>query len=465
MATNIGVEPSEIMAAVAMLMPPAKLDTYSKSMKGIIDFMDQGEKIAESSKVVYSSGTKSKFLKAFNPSNPYFQTAALRGMSAAKSIRQWVPVRSVESGAPIAATAMPIKVFLTGDKWPSDISKYEVNAYGFKSYNSSDIVFQWKNPKGLSFYGVSLKIKPTPDSQDPTLINKAFDSVLEGKGEKEKAEFNKIKKELEQAKLKYFARVVREAAAEGYLKFPKGQSLPANDEALMKIKVDMPGFAKEAMFLINIKGKGFVDLKNPRNQPKTSKSIFQVQVGKEWREFHKGEMKDTKKSMRAFVNGKLGSKDSIYKVLILVLNKYSNLFARALLNLVLKSNLYKEIDENSFAFALVTGVGDLDSKGQPKPLQVVPAKGLYTVLCGLSSLNKSNTKYKMELDEEENRKSKEKDAAKVHINLLKGKLTVLDMQLRFKGNFSGQPQFTNTVLSPAFKDILKGQWGKKCKVF
>ena len=53
MATNIGVEPSEIMAAVAMLMPPAKLDTYSKSMKGIIDFMDQGEKIAESSKVVF----------------------------------------------------------------------------------------------------------------------------------------------------------------------------------------------------------------------------------------------------------------------------------------------------------------------------------------------------------------------------------------------------------------------------
>jgi len=456
---NIGIEVSEIMAGVAMLMKPSALDEYSKDFNGLINFLKEGKKLANSSKFVYSEGLKSKALQAFNPTDRDFITAAVQGISAARSIRDWVPVRSKESGQSITRPVCD-KVFLTGDKWPSEVSKYEVNAYGFKSYNSSDIIFQWKNPKGLAYYGVSLKKKPSVKASDPTLINKAFDSVLVGESKEEIKELSKVKKEIEEARTKYFARVVRESVKEGYIKISKG-TLPSDDKALMKIslKGEVAGVfkSKNPMALINLKGKGNVYLNEPSKQ--TDPNIFQIKEGTKYREFKRGELTDKKLSMRAFVNAKIASNDSIYNAIIPVMNKYSDIFAQALLNLVLKTNLYKELDENQFAFALVTAAGDIDKEGNPKNLGVIPAKGLYTVLCGLSALNKGPSKYEMILDKEANKKS---DGAKVFLILRKGKISILDLQLRYKGGFTGQPQFTAT-LTNEFKDILTEQYGKKCK--
>ena len=447
------------MAGVAMLMSPKKLEDYSKDMSGLVNFLKEGKKLADSNKFVYSEGLKSKALQAFNPTDKDFLTAAVQGISAARSIRDWVPIRSKESGTAITRPVCD-KVYLTGDKWPKDVQKYEVDAYGFKSYNSSDIIFQWKNPKGLAFYGVSLKKKPSVKDPDPTLINKAFDSVLEGEGEQEVKELNKIKKEVEDERTKYFARVVREAIKAKYLIIGKGK-LPSDDKELMKIRVygEVKNLfkAKDKMALINIKGRGTLDLTNPLKQ--TDPNIFQIKSGKEYREFKRGELMNKKISMRAFVNSKIASQDSIYNVMVKVMNKYADKFATALLNLVLKTNLYKELDENQFAFALITAAGSIDKDGNPKNLGVIKAKGLYTVLCGLSALNKGPSKYEMILDEEANKKS---DGAKVFLILRKGKINILDLQLRYKGGFTGQPQFTGT-LTKEFKEILTEQYGKKCK--
>ena len=456
---NIGIEVSEIMAGVAMLMPPNDLEKYTKDQAGLVKFLAVGKKLASSNKFVYSQGLKEKALKAFEPSDNDFLTAAVQGISAAKSIRDWVPIRSKESGT---AITKPIcdKVYLTGDKWPDDVKKYEVDAYGFKSYNSSDIIFQWKNPKGLAFYGVSLKKKPSVKDSDPTLINKAFDSVLTGESPKEIKELGKIKQEVQEARTKYFARVVREAVKAKYIKIGKG-SLPTNDKQLMGIRVygEVKNVfkAKEKFALINIKGKGRLDLINPLKQ--TDPNIFQIKDGKSYREFKKGELRDKRLSMRAFVNGKLASTDSVFNVMVKVMNKYADKFASALLNLVLKTNLYNELDENQFAFALVTAAGSIDKDGNPKNLGVIKAKGLYTVLCGLSALNKGPSKYEMVLDKQKN---KDSDGAKVFLTLKKGKINILDLQLKYKGDFLGQPQFAAT-LTKDFKDILTEQYGKKCK--
>ena len=455
---NIGIEVSEIMAGVAMLMTPQQLDNYSKDMGGLVKFLKEGKKLADSNKFIYSEGLKEKALQAFNPTDRDFITAAVQGISAARSIRDWVPMRSKESGTAITKPVCD-KVFLTGDKWPQEVSKYEVEAYGFKSYNSSDIIFQWKNPRGLAYYGVSLKKKPSVQDPDPTLINKAFDSVLEGKGEKEIKELDKIKKDIENERTKYFARVVREAVKAKYLTI-KG-TLPSSDEALMKIRVygEVKNVfkAKEKFALINIKGKGRLDLINTLKQ--TDPNIFQIKDGKSYREFKKGELRDKRLSMRAFVNGKLASTDSVFNVMVKVMNKYADKFASALLNLVLKTNLYNELDENQFAFALITAAGSIDKDGNPKNLDVIKAKGLYTVLCGLSALNKGPSKYEMILDKEANKKS---DGAKVFLLLKKGKIDILNLQLKYKGSFTGQPQFAAT-LTKDFKEILTEQYGKKCK--
>ena len=456
---NIGIEVSEIMAGVAMLMTPSKLNEYSKDFNGLVNFLKDGKKLAISPKFVYSEGLKEKALKAFNPNDRDFLTAAVQGISAARSIRDWVPIRSKESG-PAITNPVCDKVYLTGDKWPKDVQKYEVDAYGFKSYNSSDIIFQWKNTKGLSFYGVSLKKKPSVKDPDPTLINKAFDSVLTGESPKEIKELGKIKKEVEEARTKYFAKVVREAVKQKYIKIGKGR-LPNNDQELMKIRVygEVKNVfkAKEKFALINIKGKGTLDLNNPLKQ--TDPNIFQIKDGKSYREFKKGELKNEKISMRAFVNKRVASADSVYNAMVKVMNKYSDKFANALLNLVLKTNLYNELDENQFAFALVTAAGSIDKDGNPKNLDVIKAKGLYTVLCGLSALNKGPSKYEMILDKEKNKAS---DGAKVFLILKKGKITILNLELRYKGGFTSQPQFQATLTSE-FKEILTEQYGKKCK--
>jgi len=444
---------------VAMLMPPNDLEKYTKDQAGLVKFLAVGKKLASSNKFIYSEGLKEKALKAFEPSDNDFLTAAVQGISAAKSIRDWVPIRSKESGTAITRPVCD-KVFLTGDKWPAEVKKYEVDAYGFKSYNSSDIIFQWKNPKGLSYYGVSLKKKPSVKDPDPTLINKAFDSVLTGDTPKEIKELGKIKQEVQEARTKYFARVVREAVKAKYIKIGKG-SLPTNDKQLMGIRVygEVKNVfkAKEKFALINIKGKGRLDLINPLKQ--TDPNIFQIKDGKSYREFKKGELRDKRLSMRAFVNGKLASTDSVFNVMVKVMNKYADKFASALLNLVLKTNLYNELDENQFAFALVTAAGRIDKDGNPKNLGVIKAKGLYTVLCGLSALNKGPSKYEMILDKQKN---KDSDGAKVFLTLKKGKINILDLQLKYKGDFLGQPQFAAT-LTKDFKDILTEQYGKKCK--
>jgi len=456
---NIGIEVSEIMAGVAMLMTPQQLDNYSKDMSGLVKFLKEGKKLASSQKFVYSEGLRDKALQAFNPTDRDFLTAAVQGISAARSIRDWVPIRSRESGKPITKPVCD-RVFLTGDKWPKEVSKFQVEAYGFQSYNSSDIIFEWKNTKGLSFYGVSLKKKPSVVDPDPTLINKAFDSVLTGETPKEIKELGKIKKEVQEARTKYFAKVVREATKKPnqYLKITG--SLPNNDNELMKIRVKGEGKnwkAKKPMALIDIKGKGKLDLKKPGNQ--TDPNIFQIQDNGKYRELTRGEMANPKISMRAFVNKRVASTDSVYNEMVKVMNKYADKFANALLNLVLKTNLYKELDENQFAFALVTGVGNIDKEGNPKNLKTIQANGLYTVLCGLSALNEGTSKYEMILDKEANKKS---DGAKVFLILKKGKITILNLELRYKGGFTSQPQFQAT-LSKEFKEILTEQYGKKCK--
>ena len=428
------VEVSEIMAAVAMLMTPAKITKYSKDFQGLVDFLKEGKELADSNKVEYGSpADKTEFLKAFNPTEKDFLREAAIGISAANSIRGWVPSRSRESGVPIQSMVCD-KVYLTGDTWPKEVQKYQVEAYGFKSYNSSDMICRWGN----SFYGISLKKKPMISSPDPTIINKAFDSVLQSDNPKEIKEYDKIKKEVIAARESYFARVVREAVKEKKLYITGNTPLPSDDKKLMAISLqEKKGKNRK---LIDLKGIGNVDLSKPKDQ--ADRRIF-------GENFTKGDLRNPDISLRAFVNAKLASKDSVYNAMIGVMNKHSEVFAKALLNLVLKTDLYDILEDNTFAFALVTGIAKLDNVGNPI-IAVEKAKGLHTVLCGLSALNKESIPYEMILDEKMNAKS---SGAKVYLKLVKGKLTVLNMELRYKGSFSSQPQFFAT-LSDDFKTLL-----------
>jgi hypothetical protein len=166
--------------------------------------------------------------------------------------------------------------------------------------------------------------------------------------------------------------------------------------------------------------------------------------------------------MRYFVNKKLAEKDNpLWKEFVKVMNKYSDLFADSLINIILKTQLFeqldaKDLDKYKFNFFLVTGVGDVNKKGDVTigKATVLPLK---TTLCGLTRIQEKNKqkKYEIVLDET---KKEGAEAAKIFLQLKKGNITLLDLEIRYKGAFTPQPQFQGT-LNDGFKKLLKEECG------
>ena len=50
----------------------------------------------------------------------------------------------------------------------------------------------------------------------------------------------------------------------------------------------------------------------------------------------------------------------------------------------------------------------------------------------------------------------ESDAAKVFFQIQKGKIPILNLELRYKGSFTAQPQF-QAFLTKQFKQIISGE--------
>ena len=88
-----------------------------------------------------------------------------------------------------------------------------------------------------------------------------------------------------------------------------------------------------------------------------------------------------------------------------------------------------------------------------KPATVIPQ---HTILCGLANLQANRKKYKMELD---TIKKDQTNAAKIFYNLSKAGVNILELQLRYKGDFKQPPQFFAT-LSTDFKH----QMFDECKI-
>jgi hypothetical protein len=144
------------------------------------------------------------------------------------------------------------------------------------------------------------------------------------------------------------------------------------------------------------------------------------------------------------------------------MNQYSELFADRLIDIILKTNLFEYMDAETlknydFDFALVTGVANVTKKA------VVLNKGsvipLGTTLCGLKRIEKKykSAQFKIKVDEV---KQSTSELAGVSMSLNKGGLTILNLTLRYKGDFSVQPTFLATI-DDQFKNILK----KECTGF
>lgn len=407
----MALEYSEVMAAAAMFFTENQLRKAASSNEELGEWILKAKEKAKTKIEFGSSGPE--FIKFMKPTPAAFKEAIV-GISSAIAIKKWI--KPLEGGSDKLAT----KVFLTGNIWPGEVSKFRISAFGFDDYNSSDFIIRIGR---THYYGISLKKKPAENSADPTLINKAFDTVLEG------SQFDEIKKNVTNIRVEYFADLVKKAHKKGILNIPNIKSL--DDKELFEAKKRDKSIFERSY--INTKGSisgGYNNDKAPD-------------------------------SMRNFVNSELAKTDNeLFKKLTAVMDKNASVFANNLINLVLKVNLYDELSANrnlknyQFRFALVTGVGRITKSGPQ--LGMGKATDLHTVLCGLSYLSANKKPYVIKEDKAQKQKS---NAAKTFFKLLKNNVPILDMELRYKGTFSSQPQFFATITED-FMTILT----EKCLV-
>jgi len=449
-----GYETSEIMAAAALMHSNDELDKASKDISTLRTFLLESKKKIEKNssdvKIYFGSEQIRKgFLETMitDSMGDDKELTALKdlavGISVAKGIRNYL----VSSGENLPSRSSPA-IYMTGDSWPDDVEKFKVSQPGFKDYNSSDIMITTDKK---TFYGISLKKKRQVDAPEPTIINKAFDTLLEGK------EFDALKKDIAEVRTNYFSGLVREAIEEGLINWRH-----INNSSGQKFDTK----SKFDAWANTESGKKELFESKKRDKNLFGKySYIDTKGSSQMNSYILGENEKTTnpKSMRYFVNKKLASKDNIlWKNLINVMNKYSDLFADKLIDFILKIKLYKNIDAKeltgyNFNFFLVTGVGDVSKTGTVSigKSTVTPLK---TTLCGLTRIENdfSNSKYEIVLNESKKDKS---EAAKVFLTLQRGGIKIIDIELRYKGSFTPQPQFFGT-LNKQFKDLLINECGQ-----
>ena len=333
---------------------------------------------------------------------------------------------------------IPSKVYLTGNKWHPDVEPFKVKAFGMADYNSSDVILKLN---GNDFVGISLKKKPKANSASPTLINNAFSAYIEG------PQFKSTRDKLNDHRIKFFAGVIKEACGPGgplerfALSGNKNiSSLNPNNKIDAKSLWDMRVIRKKdgkPIPLINLKSES--DLKDPNGLIKQSGND------------------PSQESFRDFVNKKLQSTGNtlnpLYQGFLDIMNQddVKDNLADVLLTRVLKLNLLDVLDtwdKYEFGFYLTEGVGTVDKNLSPN-IGSANVLNVHSIMIAMAKLSRQETK--MVLDKQ---KTLSKNAAKVFFTLSKGDTPVLDIELRYKGDFAAFPQFFAGI-TPEFKNLIK----------
>ena len=367
-----------------------------------------------------TTSIKTGFLKLIDPNSAKSIADMAIGVSAALAIRNYMN------------TEAEVTTYMTGNKWPDEVEKFQLSAFGFKDYNSADIIVT-KNKK--LFYGISLKKKNTVKAQDPTLINKAFATAFDGK------EFTKLKEKLVETRINYFSNLVIEAV-----------------EKKIILKKDIKDFDS----LKRSNKKELFEAKN-RDKNQFSKSYIDTKGYATSNDGYSDSNTRDPKSMRFFVNQKLSEKknNKLWKSFEKLIDTAGPKLAENLINIILKRYLFKELDAKDlegkdFDFALVTGIAEVKSSGDVNisPATILPLK---TTLCGIKRIEeKYKGPYRVIQDIEATQKS---SAAKIFFKLVKGDrqtINLLDLEVRYKGSFTPDPQFQGG-LTKEFKKLLDAE--------
>ena len=486
-----GFEPSEIFTAAAMFYSASRLELVKKDLYDVIDFITESKAMLTNNEggVVFGSSDEQGAFESYftwQPTQnkpfpePWQITNMCQGISAALAIKEWL----AKDGYGTTAQT----VYMTGKQWPREVRVFNIDVRGFASYNSSDIIIKPSgNPN--AYMGVSLKKKPTVESVDPTMINKAFDTILGNN-----RSFQAVKNELIRVRTEYFGGLVKEAAGDVAGHIHIGPSKFRTNAWLFS------GHTSDDRTIHNMDPKrAFIDTKGSMKM-KEILGPKDTTVKDDWGKAHpnypgwdnygdsklgKSQLASRTDTMRYWVNRKLATDRTLYDKMLKVMNDNAKLFGEQLLSVTLRTDVLEEIKKRpgvqrlgdvDFGFALVTGIGKpttsipvaMKIKAQEKEMQrailSIPKGKAYEIGCVLRGLahldvpSSGSNEYKFAVKEREEPHVSEDDAgaAKLIFNLLKNNTPILAMELRFKGGFTSQPQFQG-YMTDRFKDVLDGE--------
>ena len=442
------MELSELTTAAALLFNNKEYKAASTDILMLKSFSEQAlEKIKTSKNIVFGNeSVKTEAIEkltiqkgdTYSAENLKILQDFLVGISAAKEIKIFMSKNR-------SKVTKKVKIYMTGGTWPKEIIKFKINAAGMADYNSSDIMV---SEDSKTFFGISLKKKKRVTEDDPTLINKAFNTLLLSD------DFKELNEQLEKARIDFFTDLVIEAVNQGYINYTD-----INDTTGKKIK-DKKEWKK---FSTSPAGRNELYVSKKKDKNLFERRYINTKGSAKHPDGYKSDQTTGPASMRQWVNKQLSTKDSpLWQNFVTIMNQYSQLFADGLIDIILKTNLFEYMDAETlkkynFDFALVTGVGVVTKKS------VTLNKGsllpLGTTLCGLKRIENKykNAQFKVVVDEV---KKSQSELAGVAITLDKGSLTILNLVLRYKGDFSAQPAFTGTI-NEQFKNLMK----KECTGF
>ena len=394
--TKISTSTQELMTATIVL-----LGKKYNSKKITVEDAAEIIKAAEGKwDAVEGSKGKEKLLKQF--ANNWYDLAT--AVSSANAILDMVP--------------NPTKVYWTGQSWHDDIKIFNPDIVGVKDYNSSDIVVS----DGKKFWGLSLKKKESRDSTDPTLINKPI------------------------------------SGSKSFLK-----SL-ISDEGMSQAELDSIENKKNEFFT-NIIASYLIAPENKRTTYKNLKTMRSaVAVVKKLDD--KKRKEEIGRIPNKFVNTQLTTEANLFwKEVDKVLKSHAEEFMVSFIKLVFRYELKDHLEDliaqgKTFEFYLLTGIGKRvgDEIGiEPADVKDLPStvQALSRIFRNPSALNLGDTPgRKLPWEVDLNAVGTKKPPAKLFYTIFYGKAPLLNLEIRYKGSKTVEPQFQCTA-TPVFKTLMK----------
>ena len=477
----MGLELSEAMYAGLSKLDSGVLSRAAGDTEAFNELFPLAVKTFEST-ATDSNGLKEQFVKSIN------SKVAERSDKKAQDKNRKAVYSDLAAGISAVlqtrsdlGVGIPDAVFITGNQWPDEVKDFKITAYGMKDYNSSDVILKY----GTTYYGISLKKKAFESAAAPTLINTAFGSFFQG------TEFTALRSRIMQAKKKFFAKVIYDACTDETPSSPfyvpeanngrGGTILECNKtyqtkatKALKSEKYSIRGMRLQSDGTLNIRdAEKILDIKvdiwrkNDEGdwEIKTGVKLLQLKDPSHMTRISPEFPKEFQTRFRDYINKSLYAKNGkiseLWQTFTNIMNddrpvvggkSIKQSLVDGLFSRILKIDLYDRLDKikrNDFKFYLVTGAGRaLKPRGsdvyEPK-VEKGDTKGLTSILANLAELCPDNCQKSIEY------KTASETAANVGLTLFvtpkgsRNKVPILDIGLRYSGNFFAYPQFRGTM--------------------